>query len=50
MERLLYGVSPLDAVSLPAALLMLLAVGLAASLLPARRPARVDPAGALRAE
>ena len=47
---LLFGVRPSDPLSLVLALLVLGAVGLAASLLPARRAARVDPAVALRAE
>ncbi|HET9752410.1 MAG TPA: FtsX-like permease family protein, partial [Myxococcales bacterium] len=47
---LLFGVPPSDPLSLLAALLVLCAVGLAATLVPARRAARVDPAVALRAE
>ncbi|MGZ6125956.1 MAG: ADOP family duplicated permease, partial [Myxococcales bacterium] len=47
---LLFGVGPADPVALLAALLVLGAVALAATLVPARRAALVDPAVALRAE
>jgi predicted permease len=50
MQRFLYGVSPTDPISLMAAPLALLVVGLAANWLPARRAATVDPVSALRAE
>ncbi len=46
----LYGVSPADPVAFGGAALVLLAAALAASWLPARRAARVDPVEALRAE
>jgi predicted permease len=46
----LYGVGPLDPVSLGASAVALAAAALLASWLPARRAARVDPATALRAE
>jgi predicted permease len=46
----LFGVSPLDPVSLGAAAVLLLAIGIAAALLPARRAARVDPVNALHTE
>ena len=45
---LLFGVTPGDAVTLAAAVAALAAVALAASLLPARRAARLDPTAALR--
>jgi putative ABC transport system permease protein len=47
---LLFGVAPSDPTALFASLLVLTAVAAAATLLPARRAARVDPAVALRAE
>jgi putative ABC transport system permease protein len=50
MVSLLYGVRPLDAVTFVAVPLALLGVALAASYLPARRAARVDPMMALRTE
>jgi putative ABC transport system permease protein len=50
MEKLLYGVTPGDPISLVAAAAILLLVGLAANWLPARRAAKVDPVSALRAE
>lgn len=48
--RFLYGVSPSDPVSLASAAAALLAAGVAASLIPAWRAARVSPVEALRAE
>ncbi len=50
IASLLYGVAPRDAATLGAALLVLLAVATAATWLPARRAASVDPMTALRAE
>jgi predicted permease len=47
---LLFGVGPADPVSLAAALVVLAGVAVAATLLPARRAASVDPVVALRAE
>jgi putative ABC transport system permease protein len=50
IEARLYGVEPTDLVSLTASAVLLGAVALAASWLPARQAARVDPIQALRAE
>jgi putative ABC transport system permease protein len=50
MRSVLYGVSPWDPVSLAATAGVLIATALAASALPARRAARVDPAVTLRGE
>ena len=46
----LYGIGPLDPVTFALVPAMLLAVALAASLLPARRAARLDPVAAMRRE
>jgi predicted permease len=46
----LFGIAPLDAVSFASAVVFLLLVALIATLVPARRAARVDPAVALRRE
>jgi len=48
MSRVLYGVSPFDILSFGAAALVLVAAGLGATLLPARRATKVDPMIALR--
>jgi len=48
IQGLLYGVTPGDPVTLAGVALAMLGVGLAASWLPARRAARVDPAIAMR--
>lgn len=50
LEGLLHGVAPGDPATLAAAALLLLAVTVLATWLPARRAARIDPATALAAE
>jgi putative ABC transport system permease protein len=50
MQGLLYGVAPRDPATFAAAAALLLAIAVAASLVPAMRAARVDPVEALRAE
>jgi predicted lysophospholipase L1 biosynthesis ABC-type transport system permease subunit len=50
LERLLFGVTPLDAVAFALAPAVLVPVALAACLLPARRAAGVEPSEALRSE
>jgi predicted permease len=48
LRHLLYGVEPYDPLTFTAVPLVLMLVGLAASVIPARRAARVDPNAALR--
>jgi ABC-type lipoprotein release transport system permease subunit len=48
LTHLVYGVSPTDPVAFAGVGLLLLAVALLASLLPARRASRVDPMSVLR--
>ena len=50
MRGLLFGVSPTDPLAFVAASSVLAVVALAATVIPARRSARVDPASTLRAE
>ena len=50
IEGLLYGVSPADPLTFGGAAAFLCLVGLAASYIPARQAARVDPVATLRAE
>jgi putative ABC transport system permease protein len=49
-SSMLFGLKPRDPLTLTAALLILAAIGFAASFLPARRASRLDPMAALRYE
>jgi ABC-type antimicrobial peptide transport system permease subunit len=50
VASLLFGVTPADPIAFASAAAVILATGVLAILVPARRAARVDPASALRAE
>jgi ABC-type antimicrobial peptide transport system permease subunit len=50
LQRFLFGVTPTDPMVFTTVTLLLMAIGLVAAWLPARRATRVDPWDALRAE
>jgi len=50
VSKLLFDVQPLDPIAFAGAILLLLAVSLIASYIPARRASRIDPMVALRDE
>ncbi|HLY20418.1 MAG TPA: ABC transporter permease [Bryobacteraceae bacterium] len=50
LRAVLFGVSPMDAITLGGAMLALAVVSAIAALVPARRAARIDPLAAIRAE
>jgi predicted permease len=50
LEVMLYGVKPIDAISITGATILLVAAAVSAAAIPARRAARIDPMVALRHE
>ena len=50
LQRFLFGVTPTDPIAFTIVTLLLMAVGLLAAWLPARRAPRIDPCAAPRAE
>jgi ABC-type antimicrobial peptide transport system permease subunit len=50
LQRFLFGVTPTDPIVFTTVTLLLMAVGLLAAWLPARRATRIDPWAALRAD
>jgi len=50
LTGMIHGVQPLDPITYASVAVLLLAVVLAASFVPARRASRTDPTSALRAE
>jgi len=50
LQRFLFGVTPTDPIAFTVVTLALIAVGVTAAWMPARRATRIDPVAALRAE